>query len=201
MAQSNPATKDNATVIDVKKPTSWRRLITVLLLVVVVAASVVGYITYRSYEQSIAADNVATQRTLEYQLTTALSNTDNQAIADTTAKLIAGANSGKFKIVKPDLASLYLQRAGALYNLKRYPQALTNYTTAGNTDSSSKLAALQGEANTDNALGKKQELISVLRQIIKFEQNGNNPNPFMASDVAHYQAVIQAIQNNQEYEL
>jgi tetratricopeptide (TPR) repeat protein len=156
---------------------------------------------WRAHNRALAntaAANKAAQSVLQKKLAFDLSRGANQLIVDDTHALISGKSAGEFTFSNQLLAQYYMYAGAAYTNLKEYSQALAAYKAAPQYSSNETQAALQGQLYAGYRSGERQQLIPILQQLVTLSKQ--HPDPFGTS-AGHYEADIQALENNQELSL
>jgi hypothetical protein len=171
-------------------------MLAAILLVAIVAAIVVIIRLDRK-----PPVNTVAQKQLQSQLQDAENATNSAAVVSYTGQLIDGAKQGIYVISNTDLGLLHLKKASALSTLGENQAAIPEYKAAAQLNSSLNKIALAGEVEARYALGERQQLIPLLRQLVTEEQKSSTTDPAASGMASIYQNAIQAIQNNQEVSL
>lgn len=183
------------------KATAWWRWFTrrsVILPIVALLIVALGTWVIVSVNSSTSPDgsHADDQATLEANLHAAKAMTNADGIVNLTTSLIEGKKKGMFKYDAADYSMLYLDRASAYLNLKKYQEAVEDYRQAAKIDDLSKIASLQGEAEARYMLGDRKELIPVYQELIK--RISETDNPVRGNIMAQYESNIRALQEGRE---
>jgi tetratricopeptide (TPR) repeat protein len=164
--------------------------------IVAVVVICLGLLVYRHFhhKQTINPVTLAQEQQLQSLLTQAQNDGSYTTSASMASQLIDGAKSGEYKFSSSTLAQYYLEYGSALANLKEYQQAIPAFQMAVKTNGQDQYAALQGEASAEYALGERQQIIPILKQLSVLAAHGADQ---LGPTAAQYQADIQSIENNQ----
>ncbi len=192
-----PSTNGKAVVSkgNPSKPSRVRRLLKGIAILVILAA-IAGVIIAVMNHQS--ENNKIRQASLQTSLRGSLNRDDDQQTISLAGELISGEKSGKFKIERGQLGDIYLSRATAYFNQKKYSAAMSDFEQAGKLHSINQKAALQGQIQAGHALGQKKELIPLFEKLIAVTKKSDTPNA--SSSITQYQGSIDKLQKGQDIE-
>lgn len=167
-----------------------------VLILVIAFVLVIFVYPFRSKRDASNAA-AAQEQNLQSLLVTAQHDNSNATIASTTSQLVTGAKSGQYTLSNDQLATYSMEEGTAELNLQNYSQALTAFQAAAKLDQADQFGALQGEVQAGYALGERQQLIPLLKQLVILAGQSGNA---IAGSPQQYQKDISEIENNQPVE-
>lgn len=166
-----------------------------VVLVIAMGAAIIWWRHQPDAQQA----NAAKQRTLQADLSDAVSHDQNQQVITYASQLISGQKAGIFTLRNAALSTYYLEQGAAMMNLNEYAKASSAFQNGASLGGANKKAALQGELLAGYRSGQRQQLIPILQQLSVLA--AQHPDPLGGVSSSYYEQQIQALQNNQALQL